>query len=213
MSLPSFSPFTSHLICSSCHCPKCECVTRLVFPFKIFFFNLMEFSVKKLLKIQYLLHPRSKNFQIIFSKSYSLRAFQWYQTHAQIFLYFFSFDLNELSMKNCSIFNLFFPPKVVTLWNQLCAPLHSLKAFQWYQECSKRCYGLGVLNDKQITQVPLDWCDVELFTFIWRELVTPWDLFNQGYAFVVTNKLILKGHGNGSKNLAIVKYWLHYNNL
>jgi hypothetical protein len=37
-------------------------------------------------------------------------------------------------------------------------------------------------------------------------LVTPWDLFNQGYAFVVTNKLILKGHGNGSENLAIVKY-------
>jgi hypothetical protein len=62
---------------------------------------------KKLLKLQYLLHLRSKIIQINLIKSYSLRAFQQYQECIQIPLYFFNFDLNEFSVKFCLIFNNF----------------------------------------------------------------------------------------------------------
>jgi hypothetical protein len=41
----------------------------------IFFCNLIEFLINQSLKIQYLLHLRSKNFQITFIKSYSPRLF------------------------------------------------------------------------------------------------------------------------------------------
>jgi hypothetical protein len=38
----------------------------------------------KLFKIQYLSHIRSKNFQIAFTKSYSMIAFQEYEERTQI---------------------------------------------------------------------------------------------------------------------------------
>jgi hypothetical protein len=40
--------------------------------------------MKKLLKIQYLLHLGSKNLQSTFIKSYSLRTFQQYEDGTQI---------------------------------------------------------------------------------------------------------------------------------
>jgi hypothetical protein len=47
-----------------------------------FFCNLVEFSmIKKLIKIQYILHLNSKNYKIICIKSNSLTALQLYQEH------------------------------------------------------------------------------------------------------------------------------------
>jgi hypothetical protein len=47
--------------------PKCELVTQLIFSFKTISCNLLEFSMKKMLKIQSLSHLRSNFFQITFS--------------------------------------------------------------------------------------------------------------------------------------------------
>jgi len=53
----------------------------------------------KQFKIQFFSHLWSKKFQITFIISYSGRAFQQYQEHAQNSSIIFSFDLNDFSMK------------------------------------------------------------------------------------------------------------------
>jgi hypothetical protein len=49
--------------------------------------------MKKLLKIQYLLHLKPRNFRIMFLESYSLRVFQQYQEDG--LLINLCFDLND----------------------------------------------------------------------------------------------------------------------
>jgi hypothetical protein len=61
----------------------------------------------KQFKIQFFSHLRSKNVQITFIISYSGRAFQQCQEHAQNSFTIFSFALNYFSIKNWSIFNIF----------------------------------------------------------------------------------------------------------
>ncbi len=56
--------------CAACAIgPMCELVTQLIFPFKIIFCNLIEFSMPKTTQnIEYLLHLEPKKLQITFIK-------------------------------------------------------------------------------------------------------------------------------------------------
>ncbi len=61
------------------------------------------------------------------------------------FLYTFSFDLNEFSVKILFNIQSFFHLSSKH-YETISMHLYSLKAFQQYQECGKRCHGLGDLN-------------------------------------------------------------------
>jgi hypothetical protein len=79
-------------------------VTQLIFPSKTIFKIELNLQWQKLLKIQYRPHLKSKNFQITFIKSYSLKAFQIPQ-----YFFWFKWIFNE---------NKYIPLLVKTLWNQ-----------------------------------------------------------------------------------------------
>ncbi len=63
------------LVCSLCHWPKCGLVTQLIFPSQTIFYNSTQFAITKLLKIQCIMHIRSKKFQIALIKSLFIKNF------------------------------------------------------------------------------------------------------------------------------------------
>ncbi len=73
--------------------------------------------MKKLLKIQYLLHLKPRNFRIMVFESYLLRAFQQYQEHGHPIN--LNFDLNEflveILLPSCLIFLATYVPLDVML--------------------------------------------------------------------------------------------------
>lgn len=71
------------------------------------FCNIIEILITKIFNIQYLPHLWSTNFQIIFVKSFSLRAFQKYQEHGQIRLWYLVLTQMKFEWNFCSIFNNF----------------------------------------------------------------------------------------------------------
>jgi hypothetical protein len=75
------------LECFSVACaigPSVKLIPNKLFLSKPFFIIKLKFQWQKLFKIQYLSHIRSKNFQITFTKSYSMMAFQDYLERTQI---------------------------------------------------------------------------------------------------------------------------------
>jgi len=82
---------------------KCEHVTQVTFPLKTFLYNLIEFPMQKLLKIQYLRHLRSEHFQITFI-SPTLQGVSNNIKSVPDFPIIFSSDLNEFSVKE--LFNI-----------------------------------------------------------------------------------------------------------
>ncbi len=109
----SWQIFTKRLILmkTSVACaivPSVNCLPHYFFiPKPIFVIQLDSIPMTKQFKIPFFSRLRSKNFQINFIISYSGRAFQQCQEHAQNSFIIFSFDLNHFPIKNWSIFNIF----------------------------------------------------------------------------------------------------------
>jgi hypothetical protein len=79
--------------CGMCYCqPECELITQLIELEICIFIELSNI-------IHYVLHLRTKSYEITFTKTYSFKFFQQYKKGTLIFLIFFVLILN------CSIFN------------------------------------------------------------------------------------------------------------
>jgi hypothetical protein len=100
--------------------------TKVLWKWKTWYETFLAFNDKDYSKFNISCTFQSTNFQIAFIRSRSSTAFQQYQEHAQNFPIIFSFHLNELSVKKCSIFNNWI--SIVVGWkivkpNQ-CTPTH-----------------------------------------------------------------------------------------
>jgi len=91
----------------TCHWPKCELVTKWIFPSKIIFCNLIEFLMTKTTQNSISPHLRFRNFQITSLKSYLMRLFQQYSAYPNSPI-ICGFDLSEFLLKICSIINKLF---------------------------------------------------------------------------------------------------------
>jgi hypothetical protein len=106
-----------------------------IFSYQNHFFNLNEFSVTKIIQIQYLPYLRPTIFQISFNKP-CFQGLSRTTKNMPKFSYKNSFLFKWNFNENCSIFNNVFK----TLWNQLGAPL----LVKRLSNSTKRHCGLGI---------------------------------------------------------------------
>jgi len=126
-----------------CHCPKCEFITQLNFPFKAIFYNLIEFLLTKITQNSIFFTP------FFFSNFFSLNPIYWkFSTISRAhlnFLIILNLYLNEFSMKKLLNIQWLFHYGLKH-YEINSVHTYTTRAFQEYQEHNKRCYGLGDLN-------------------------------------------------------------------